>query len=484
MVALLTTKPGGYPVAAMMLEIPDLLKCMVPALNALLEAVGAQVERAAGLSPTTAYEKFEATVRDGLCAVERAAHAAALAALDVDEPHVRIDGVDHVRVGRHATTFMSQTGEVPVTRSLYRRAGDRNGATVDLVALRCGAVESVWLPGAARAMAYLLQQGTSREAEHMARELGRLPYSRSSFERVGHAVGRIYAGVRDHVERDLIDAFVVPREARSLSISLDRVAVPMEEPRPRPVGRPREGAPKRPVSRVFRMAYCGTVTLHDADGEGLHTIRYGTMPGCDPQALCTALVDDAMALRGQRPRLLLALLCDGAPEMWNLLDDELDDDIERTQVLDYYHVVEKLAPAAKVLFGAEAGKHLQRWRLRLLNSDGAAKAILRELVDSGVEHVRVDGEEPAHEAITYLRNNLDKMKYASARAQGLPIGSGNVEATCKTLVGLRMKRCGSRWKIDTGEHIIQLRALALSDRWSNAMALTLRAPRVSIRRAA
>lgn len=467
-----------------MLEVPAVLKEMVPALRELLKRVEQQVERAAGLSPTTKYQEFETALREGACAIERVAHGVALAALDVDAPHLRIDGIEHARVGRHETTFMSQAGPVPVTRSLYRRVGDRNGATVDLVALRSGAVDGVWLAGAARAMAHLLQQGPSREAQATAQELGRLPYCRSSFERVGHAVGRIYTGVRERVERDLIEAYEVPRAAKSISISLDRVAVPMEEPLARPVGRPRKGAAKRPVCRVYRMAYCGTVTLHDIDGEAIHTIRYGTMPGCDPTALCAGLVDDAMALRSQRPRLLLAVLNDGAPEMWNLLRDELDDDIERVELIDYYHVVEKLAPAAKVVFGDEGAPNLARWKLALLNSDRAAAKILAELVDSGREHLLVDGERPVHNAITYLRNNLERMSYASARARGLPIGSGNVEATCKTLVGVRMKRCGSRWKIDTGEHIVQLRALALSDRWEDAMALTLRAPRVSIRRAA
>ncbi len=440
--------------AKTMLEIPAALKCMIPSLSELLEEVRAQVERSAGLSPTTSYEKYEANLRARLCEVGCAAHEATLSALDVDEPRVWIDGKEHVRVGRHETTFKSQSGEAPVTRSLFRRAGDRNGPTVDLVALRCGAVANVWLPGTARAMAYLLQQGTSREAEQTAREMGRLPYSRSSFERVGHAVGRLYARQRESVERDLIEHLDVPREAQSISLSLDRVAVPMEEPRQRPVGRPRKDAPKRPVSRVFRMAYCGTVTLHDERGEALHTIRYGTMPGCEPQRLCTALVDDAMVLRAQRPSLRLALLCDGAPEMWNLLGAELDDDIERVQLLDYYHVIEKLAPAAKLMFGGEADKHIKRWKMRLINRTRAAKSILNELLESGLEHVYLDSEQPVHNAITYLRNNLDKMNYASARAVGLPIGSGNVEATCKTLVGIRMKRCGSRWKIDTGEHVV------------------------------
>jgi hypothetical protein len=261
----------------------------------------------------------------------------------------------------------------------------------------------------------------------------------------------------------------------------------MEEPRARPAGRPSRGASKRPVARNYRMAYCATVTLHDRAGEALHTIRYGRMPLGDVAGLCQALAGDVGALLDKRPGLEVVLLTDGAAEMRDLLAKHLDWDhigVEPHQLVDIWHVVEKLGRAAQAIHGASGAEPVvQRWKLLLCNSEHAVTRILGELERAGLRDARVGETRPVYDAITYLENQRDRMDYVTARFLGLPIGSGNVEATCKSLVAQRMKRAGSRWKESTGEHIVQLRALALSDRWDHAMELTLRPLRRAVRAA-
>ena len=305
-----------------------------------------------------------------------------------------------------------------------------------------------------------------------------------------HELGERLLEHQADIEDATIQEFGIPEQAHSVSVALDRVSVPMEEPAKRPVGRPRKGAPKRPVTRAFRMAYCGAVTLHDEEGEALHTFRYGTMPEMDVDLLTARMANDVYWLLDKLPALDLMLLADGAHEMWNLLEPHFPVEVfgKRRRLIDFWHVVEKLSPAAKAIFAEEyAVVVMKDWRRRLRSVSKAAVQILRELEASGCEFVRVDSKYPVHDAITYLRNHAedeDRMNYAAARRQHLPIGSGNVEATCKSLVEVRMKRPGSRWKGLTGEHVLQLRALALSDRWDPAMKLLHAQYRTSVRPAA
>jgi hypothetical protein len=67
----------------------------------------------------------------------------------------------------------------------------------------------------------------------------------------------------------------------------------------------------------------------------------------------------------------------------------------------------------------------------LKHDAGAAAATVEQMEQSGLENVMLDGVRPVEAAIRYFRTRLARMEYAAARAAGLPIGSGNVEATCK-----------------------------------------------------
>jgi len=469
------------------LEIPEELKAVGEAVEAMVTQIEAAWRSTSG-SQAVAYAEIEEQLAAGAAAIERAGHQAILQGLDVDQPHVRIDGKVYAAVGRYEAAYYTMAGPVEVTRTLYREVRERNAKTVNAVSLRAGAVDEGWLPGVAQAMAYLLQHGTAREAETTARLLGRVPYARASFERVGQTIGAQYIGRQANIEEELSEEYELPPEAASVSVALDRVSLPMEEALPEAEPDPSSGKPARQVVRQFRMAYCATVTLHDGEGQALHTLRYGRMPQSDIEQLCAGLAAEVRTLLRKRPTLQVMLLADGAPELWTRLDQALNKTtlgVPVHRLVDLWHLLEKLGKAAKVLYGeAQASSILQTWRLRLLNRGQTLGEIWAELQRSGQQSVAVGSSRPVHEAITYLENHRLEMNYAAARKRGLPVGSGNVEATCKSLVALRMKRPGARWKEETGGQVLQLRALALSDRWEPAMRLTLRPLRKAVRIAA
>ena len=477
--------------AKIVLDVPEEFMGLVDTWRKTLDSMKAIRDRIGG-GKAVDYAKIERETADRCRESEREAHRATLQALDIDVPAVVIGGIRYHRVGRCEAPYYSMAGSVSVERSLYRQAGTRGGQpqakVVDPVSLRAGVIGDGWLPHTARVMSHEVQKGTSREAEATAREYGLLPYSRSSFETVAHLVGALAVADHQDIEDALIDAYEIPPQARSVSVSLDRVSTPMEEPRARPVGRPPKGAPKKPIERNFRMAYCATVSVHDENGEALHTIRYGAMPGGDVIGLRDRLVADVATLVSKRRDMSLELLCDGAPEMWKLLEEGFTEERFGTRIhrlVDLYHLTEKLGAAARII-ECDAKALLQRWKKRLISRSGAAKAILGELITSGMDEGPGEGH-PVHAAITYLQShseNADRMDYARARRLGLPLGSGNVEATCKSLFEMRLKRCGARWKNATGQHIVQLRALALSDRWASAVELILRPLRKAVRVAA
>ncbi|MFN0135096.1 MAG: ISKra4 family transposase, partial [Phycisphaerae bacterium] len=67
-------------------------------------------------------------------------------------------------------------------------------------------------------------------------------------------------------------------------------------------------------------------------------------------------------------------------------------------------------------------------------------------------------------------NQDDRLAYDRFRAAGLDIGSGRVEAACKHVVALRMKRCGMRWSKRGSQAVLSLRTAWLNGDWDGVWA--------------
>ncbi len=131
-------------------------------------------------------------------------------------------------------------------------------------------------------------------------------------------------------------------------------------------------------------------------------------------------------------------------------------------ILDFYHAAEHLGDLGRALHpGDESTREewIERWCHRLKHAGGAVVLEeLRALPAEGREGVRtVHGE-----VLGYFENQVHRMDYPMYQAKGWAIGSGPIEAACKTVIGKRMKGGGMRWGEDGADEMCHLRALFTS----------------------
>ena len=134
------------------------------------------------------------------------------------------------------------------------------------------------------------------------------------------------------------------------------------------------------------------------------------------------------------------------------------------RIADFYHVAEHLGDLAKAWHPGDpdaAGALSDSWCHTLKHEGGPA--VLRVL--EGLDRSGRPG--PAlevHRQVTqYIGNHMDRMDYPRYVAAGWQIGSGHIEAACKTVVNERLKRSGMRWGEDGADAVCHLRALFKGD---------------------
>jgi hypothetical protein len=133
---------------------------------------------------------------------------------------------------------------------------------------------------------------------------------------------------------------------------------------------------------------------------------------------------------------------------------------EIVYILDFYHAAEHAVEFAKAVHPHdEAARHTlaDPWCHTLKHQGG--KALLWEL-ESWDKSAFSPALAEAHRQFTnYLRNNQDRMDYPTYVEHGWQIGSGVIESACKSVVGVRLKGPGMRWRPCGTTALCQLRAL-------------------------
>jgi hypothetical protein len=242
-----------------------------------------------------------------------------------------------------------------------------------------------------------------------------------------------------------------------------------DERRHRVAGR-QEPLPESPLAPDKACLFADGTTMH-TEGDW-HEVRVGTATAEDAagkplarqsRARFLAVADFAWMLVllaravGYQNARLRAFVADGAHWLWKLAEDYFPRAI---QILDWYHLSEHVHKAAAAVFG-EGSALAKAW------AEARKTELWEGLVESALAAVRVEGarvrgptkRSALRELGTYLENNRTRVDYPRYRELGLPCGSGQVEAQCKTLVGARCKLAGMRnWTYAGAEAVLRLRA--------------------------
>jgi hypothetical protein len=355
-----------------------------------------------------------------------------------------------VRKGREAIEAQGIFGPFPLARDYFYHAGQGQGHYRADDAL---GLEVSYTPALAKLICLEgADEPTYLKAERHLEKTGGIPVSARQIQRVVQRVGR---GAQSWQERQ---AQPGPCDASVLYASGDGTGVPMvpEELKGRR-GKQADGTAKT------RQVYLGCVfTQHRVDEKGrpvrdyewtTYVSSFKSIEDFGP------LLRQEAIRRGMASAGKVVLLIDGAKGLENMGKDCFKDSV---QSVDFYHAMEHAGHVLAALIGKDHPDYKTRQRRW-------AKRLLKDKVQVLVEETRraCAGQPQAEQVekeLGYFVRNVKRMQYGSFRAAGYFIGSGVVEAGCKTVIGGRCKQSGMFWSESGAENILALRSIHSSRR--------------------
>jgi hypothetical protein len=358
------------------------------------------------------------------------------------------------RKGRESLQVDGIFGSFGVTRDYYYHAGKKQGHYPADAAL---GLEGSYTPALARIICLEGADDPSyQKAQKHLEETGGIGVLARQIQRV---VQRVGVAAQTWQEREAKPGGATGPAVPILYISGDASGVPMrkEELEGR-TGKQEDGQAKT------RMANLGCVfTQHKRDEKG-HPIRdYESttyVSTLHPTEEFGPLLRQEAIRRGLGLALQVVLLIDGATGLANMGRLCFSSAI---QIVDFYHALEH---AGKVLVALLGSKEHPDYKARL---GRWAKQLLQDKVEKLIAQARQEclGKSQAaavEKVLGYFVNNVARMQYGTFRRQGFFIGSGVIEAGCKTIIGSRCKQSGMFWGEPGAENVLAFRCISASRR--------------------
>ena len=400
-------------------------------------------------------------------AMHRAGAAALGRLLSLDQghpPQVSCDCGGQARWhSRRPKQLLTALGEVNLERAYYVCPDCHHGQSprdreLEIEGNECS-------PGVKRMLALVGSESSFEQGREQVALLAGLEVTAKCVERHSEAIGAdIEARAQEQIGRakQLELPAVCAPAVPILYIEMDGTGVPMVKAETQ--GRSGKIAGQAAHTREVKLGCVFTQTATDPEGRPVRdpdsTTYVAAIESAEEFGL--RLYSEAWR-RGWSRAAKQVALGDGAPWIWNLVSQHFPGAI---QVVDLYHARQHLWELSAKLFPQDE-KARKRWMARGLKQleQGKIAALVKTL-----RALHPDLEELARmvrNEADYFERNAPRMRYPAFSAQGLFVGSGVVEAGCKTVIGARLKRSGMFWTVRGANAIIALRCCRLSRRFDD-----------------
>lgn len=366
--------------------------------------------------------------------------------------------------GLRSKSVLTAVGEVTVSRPYYLCPHCHCGQFPADVELDIQDTE--FSPGVRRMQAVVGQEAPFDHGRQQMKLLADLEVTTKAVERTAEAIGgdialREEQEIRRAIQLDL--PIVVGKPIPILYVQMDGTGVPVVKKETEGRKGKIDGQPAH--TREAKLGCVFTQTAWDEEGFAIRDPESTTYTGAIETAeeFGKRLYLEAWN-RGWNRAQKKVVIGDGAEWIWNLADPYFPGAV---QIVDLYHARQHLWELARKLYANDEASQkawIKLHQRRLLDKGKIEKLVisLRSIKSSNPEvagKIRTEAD--------YFERNAERMRYPKFRRQHLFVGSGVIEAGCKTVIGSRLKRSGMFWTVRGANAILALRCCHLNARFED-----------------